>query len=203
MTVSQQPPLLLACSPRQGGNCDAVMDVVRDTLRSLEPSVPQVTFLRNHTISPCVSCGHCALQRLGCPRAERDDSGPLFAAFCRAPALVLVAPIYFYHLPAQFKALIDRSQPWWMLRDVWSETPPSRKPAHAILLGARPQGERLFEGALLSLRYWLDLFGYDLAEPLTLYGLDGPDAFRGNAAHREQVARYAAGVGSALASRED
>ena len=201
MTVSQQFPLLLACSPRQGGNCDAVMDVVRETLCGLEPSGPQVTFLRDNPVTPCVSCGHCAEQRLECPLSGTDASGPLFAALCRAPALVLVAPVYFYHVPAQLKALIDRSQPWWMVRDVWNEVPSSRKPAHVILLGARPQGEQLFEGALLTLRYWLDLFGYDLGDPLTLYGLDGPDAFRESAARRGQVARYAADVGNALVSR--
>ena len=202
MILPQRRPLWLACSPRQGGNCDAVMELVHKTLCGPESSGPQTVFLRDYTISPCVSCGRCSGQRLACPLFDTDDSKPLLDALYQASALILAAPVYFYHVPAQLKALIDRSQPWWMVRDIWNEAPPVRKTAHIILMGARPQGERLFEGALLSLRYWLDLFGYDLADPLTLYGLDGPDAFRKNAARQERVASYAAAIKAAISRGE-
>ncbi len=135
-----------------------------------------------------------------CPLQGRDASAALFDALRAAPSLVLAAPVYFYHVPAQLKALIDRSQPWWMLRDVWKEKAPGGRPAQVILVGARPRGKRLFEGSLLTLRYWLGLFGFELAEPLTLYGLEGPDDLRNDEGGRLAVARYAE-AGAATLSR--
>ncbi len=155
---------------------------------------PPPLFLRDHAVLPCVSCGHCAGHKGECPLTERDDSAFLFGALQSGSSLVLAAPIYFYHVPAQLKALMDRSQPWWMLRDRWCETPPRRKNAHVILVAARPRGKRLFEGALLSLTYWLDLFGFDLAGTLTLHGLEGPDDLRENAEQRLSVTRFAEDV---------
>lgn len=179
-------PLYLGCSPRRGGNSDTALSLAREALGG-----PPPLFLRDRTVLPCVSCGHCAGHKGECPLTERDGSAFLFDALQRAPVLILAAPIYFYHVPAQLKALMDRSQPWWMLRDAWREAPPVRKNAHVILLAARPKGPRLFEGALLSLKYWLDLFGFDIAGSLTLYGLDGPDDLRKNRALRLSVSRFA------------
>ena len=192
-------PWLLACSPRQGGNCDAVADSLCKGLSGQHTAGPTVTFLRDHPVAPCSSCGSCARQRLACPHLNMDASAPLFDALCKARTLVLVAPIYFYHVPAQLKALIDRSQPWWMARDIWKDPPFSQRNAHIILVGARPKGERLFEGALLSLRYWLDLFGYTLASPLTLNSLDRPEDFRNSPDHQALVADYAESIKTTLA----
>ncbi|SBW05271.1 putative Iron-sulfur flavoprotein [uncultured delta proteobacterium] len=196
--TSRNGPLLLACSPRSGGNSDTAISVVQSLMDGADSSAPSVTFLRNHPVLPCVSCGHCARHKLACPLAARDESAPLFDALQSASALVLAAPVYFYHVPAQLKALIDRSQPWWMLRDAWKETPFPRRTAHIILIAARPQGQKLFEGSLLSLRYWLDLFGYDLAEPLTLHGLEGPDALRENTEQYARLVRYAETIKASL-----
>lgn len=188
-------PLFLACSPRSGGNCDSALAVIRERLPDHRF---QFTYLRDHPVMPCISCGNCSRHRLSCPLASKDASAGLFAALQTAPVLVLASPIYFYHVPAQLKALMDRSQPWWMLRDAWKETPARRRVAHVILMGARPRGARLFEGSLLSLRCWLGLFGFALAEPLTLYGLEGPDALRENPAQRDAVARYAGSIRASL-----
>ncbi|MCC8195018.1 MAG: NAD(P)H-dependent oxidoreductase [Deltaproteobacteria bacterium] len=202
MERSRGHPLLLACSPRQGGNCDTAMAIIRQGMGRVNKPAPPVTFLRDHAVSPCVSCGHCARHRLECPLFARDGSAPLFDALGHASSLVLAAPLYFYHVPAQLKALIDRSQPWWMARDVWGETPSSRRVAHIILIGGRSRGERLFEGALLTLRYWLDLFGFDLAEPLPLHDLDGHGALGQSGERSAQVARYAETIAASMPSAE-
>lgn len=180
--------LILACSPRRGGNCDAAAAIVRE---AVGPGAPPVTALRDYRVSPCVSCGSCTHQPGRCPLQDTDDGARLFALIQEASKLVLVSPVYFYHLPAQLKALIDRSQLWWLSREAGRGMPRMSRTAYPILVGARPSGKRLFEGSLLTLRYWLDLFGYELAEPLTLYGLDGPTDLAANPARRDAVARYA------------
>ncbi len=192
MNGQSQRVLLLACSPRRNGNSDTALHLARETIFGPEAAAPPVTYLRDHAVLPCVSCGHCGRHEGECPLFARDGSVPLFDALETSATLILAAPIYFYHLPAQLKALIDRSQTTWMLRYVWKKPRPPRRRAHVMLMGARQQGEKLFEGSLLTLKYWLELFGYDLAPPLTLYGLEGPDDLAGDAAKREAVIRYAA-----------
>jgi hypothetical protein len=183
---------ILACSPRRGGNCDAAAAIISATGFGCSGagSFP-VTALRDFPVLPCLSCGHCAEHPLHCPLQDKDESAPLFALLQQATRLVLIAPVYWYHVPAQLKALMDRSQPWWAQRGTGAgaASPPRR--AHAVLVAGRPPGRRLFEGSLLSLRYWLRLFGYEFAEPLTLQGLDGPLALSRDERSRERIARYA------------
>lgn len=191
-------PLLLACSPRHGGNSDTALGMAHNIIYGPGADAPPVTYLRDHSVLPCISCGHCERHKGECPLRARDHSGPLFHALETAPVLILAAPIFFYHIPAQLKALIDRSQAAWMLRYVWKIPRPPRREAHIILMGARQQGLKLFEGSLLSIKYWLDLFGFDLAEPLTLYGLEGPDDMRDKEEPHQAVTRYAEGIRNGL-----
>lgn len=181
--------MLLACSPRRGGNCDTAAAILREA-----GGGPPPTALRDYAVSHCTSCGFCAVHPGSCPLRAGDDSEPLFTMLREAPRLTLVAPIYFYHLPSLLKTLIDRSQPWWHAharRPNGADAERARRKAFPVLIGARPSGERLFTGSLLTLRYWLALFGYELAPPLLLYGLDGPDELAQRAECREAVARYA------------
>ncbi len=205
--------LVLCASPRQGGNCDAASAVAARTLAEAGPAA-EILNLREHTVLPCESCGHCA-RHFGadCPRQALDDSGPLLAALASArtrqaePPLLLVSPVYFYHLPAQFKALIDRSQPFWSALEAESAaaanrastangatSEASRRKAGAVLIAARSKGQKIFEGSIVTLRFWLGLFGLELVPPLTLYGLDGHDAFRSDPANAKAVADYVRGL---------
>lgn len=197
--------LILACSPRKSGNSDTAAAAVAGILEAGQ----RVTALRDHTVLPCVSCGYCSRHPGGpCPFMTKDDSGPLFAALERASALVLVSPIYFYHLPAQLKALVDRSQPWWTLRAAQglpsggNPAPDGKRVAYPILVAARPRGEQLFEGSLLTMKYWLPCFGYSLAEPLTLYGLDAAGALSGSPRAMERVREYAGRIRTAMPAGE-
>ena len=123
----------------------------------------------------------------------QDEVNLLLSALCSPnpglPVNVIVSPIHFYHLPARLKALLDRSQYSWHL-------PPQEKPGRdaklaVVLLAARRQGARLFEGALLTLRYVAAALGLTLLDPLTLYGLDAPNALSGDAEARTRVRNYA------------
>ena len=58
----------------------------------------------------CRHCGGCGRVPHACARAPFDDCEAVFARLAGASFIVFVAPIYNYGLPAQFKALVDRSQ---------------------------------------------------------------------------------------------
>ena len=181
--------------------------------RGLEP-----VYLRSHRVDPCVSCNACThaarhMKNLdmeeagaagpgpslhfGCPLTLKDESTPLLRLLATAKGLCLVSPIYFYHLPAALKALVDRTQPFWALRDAGIARYSERKPrtCHVILLAARPRGSKLFEGSLLTLKYALGPLNIRLAEPLLLHGLDEPSALLGQPEAMRSIAAYGEAAG--------
>lgn len=201
MTIDAARPLLLRCSPRKGGNCDTAADaflrgmglVPGGSVSGDESILVNDLALRDYPVDPCVSCGHCArFPGSPCPLETRDASALLLRALRETPALCIVAPIYFYHVPAQFKALIDRAQSQWARADSMdADASFSGRKAWVILAAARPKGDKLFEGSLLTLKYWLLSFGVELVPPLCLYGLDGPGDLAGDADSLEWIRDYA------------
>ena len=180
--------LLVACSPRRGGNSDEASRLLHEALpgRSL---VLRVTDL---DVRPCSSCGFCNVHPGFCSLdGPGDGAKVLFEAMFRARVCVMVSPVYFYHLPAQAKAFVDRAQRFW----VCGEKPGRGRVLSAVLFGARPRGEKLFEGAERTLRYMALALGMEWCEPLRLYGLDGPDALAQSSMHREKLLEYAGVLG--------
>lgn len=160
-------PLILSLSPRAKGNSDAAADV----LAASTQIVP--LRLRDFNIAPCMGCGACA--RSGqCVLAKKDRAEELFTRMESAPGLVLTAPVYFYHLPAQAKAFIDRAQSRYLARLSGMRPKLPKRRAYAVLLAGQPRGERLFEGILITLRYFLDVFDYELVDTALVRGVDGP-----------------------------
>ena len=174
---------ILACSPRVNGNTDRAAECLA---QSFQDGTPQIVRLADLWISPCISCGRCldcpgmcplssanALPRQKkCPSSlsGADQALDILQAFSASGAPCFISPIYFYHLPAQAKALIDRCQAFWAMPT--KDKPGQGRKMGIILLGARPKGAELFAGAMLTLRYAALCLGLRLAEPLLLYGLE-------------------------------
>lgn len=174
---------------------------------------PEPVYLRSHRVEPCVSCSACANAArhlkscdlaqagasgpgpslpFGCPLTARDDSTPLLCMLAKAVGLCIIAPVYFYHLPAALKALVDRTQPFWALRDagISCYSGQRRRTCHVILLAARTRGNKLFEGSRLTLKYALEPLNIRLAEPLLLRGLDSPSDLLGQPEAMRSVVAY-------------
>ncbi len=199
--MAAAPPLILSCSPRAGGNSDHAAALAAEIL-----GAPALR-LREYLITPCIGCGACSRAAprrpslepragrayLGCPLSRSDDSARLLAAFAHAPFVFLTAPIFFYHLPAGFKALIDRMQPFWALREAGDERLAAlpERGCGVVLCAGRPKGERLFEGSLLTLRWALGLLNLRLREPLLLRGVDAAGDLAGNPEACEAIRAYA------------
>ncbi len=180
------------CGPRAGGNSDAAGEAFAEGLARAGCETRRIR-LRDHAVTPCRGCGACALAPANrCPLSDGDDAETLFEAMRRADVLAFASPIYFYHLPASFKALIDRAQRHYEAR--LAEPPglaPADRPAHALLVAGRRQGQRLFEGALLTLKYFLWPFHRRLAEPCLLRGMDAPGDLAADASALALVAARA------------
>jgi NAD(P)H-dependent FMN reductase len=91
-----------------------------------------------------------------------------------APFVFFAAPIYFYHLPSRLKTLIDRSQ-WVYARKMKNDPEVAgrpKRPAYLALFAGRTEGEKLFEGSRLTMKYFLDSFNLELQPPLEFRGFD-------------------------------
>ena len=174
--MDEHAPLVISASPRPGGNSDRAAALFAQGVARGGAARPGVTLLRRYDVRPCQACYRCKHDQRGrCFMGELDQSGALFQMLLDAPYLFLSAPIFFYHLPAQLKALVDRSQSYWLRKrsgDAELAALPER-PAYICLVAGRMRGEKLFEGSLLTLKYFLGIFNFRLQDPLTLYGLDG------------------------------
>ena len=123
-------------------------------------------------IRPCSSCGFCSRHPGKCVLDTPEDGAEaLFRAMGQAELCILVSPIYFYHIPAQAKACIDRAQRFWSC----GEKPGKGGMMTAVLLAARHRGEKLFEGAERTFRSMAQVMGLEWKSALPIYGVDGPN----------------------------
>ena len=106
------PALVLMCSPHAGGVSDTLAKSFAAGLD--DGGYPAACIaLREHPVLPCLGCGACVRAPHACVLACKDDAEWLFARFAEAPLVVLASPIFFYALPAGFKAWIDRGLEFW------------------------------------------------------------------------------------------
>ena len=183
---------LASCSPRKGGNGDLIARLLASSLSG------QVLTRRivDEKVRPCISCGYCSDHPGECQLdGPGDGARLLFRELCRAGIGVIISPVYFYHLPAQAKAWVDRSQRFWFGED----KPGAGQVLTAVLYGARPRGVKLFEGAERTLRYMALTLGLAWTEPLCLYGLDGPQDLARDVGAQDRVRAFA----RALEGRKD
>ena len=121
----------------------------------------------------------------------KDGAKALFAAMALAPVTFIVSPIYYYHIPAQAKAWVDRTQRFWALN---GETPAKGRAMACVLIAARQQGEMLFDGAERSLRWMAKTLGMEWLEPLRLYGLEHASALADSVEKQADICSYTARV---------
>ena len=172
---------VLACSPRASGNTDLMVHNFVQGVRASGGTV-EVSYLRDYTVLPCAACHFCDEDaEANCVMSKRDDAETLFRQIDEARLVCVISPIFFYHLPAQLKALVDRSQRFWVLRQQklrrqganWQ--PGTQRPGIVGLVAARTRGDKLFEGSLLTLKYFFDLFDIRVMDGCQLMGYDKPD----------------------------
>ncbi len=172
--------VIYACSHRKGGNSDLAAELLAHGVQEAGGTA-EILSIRDFSVLPCASCGFCDKStdhrgRKRCILGSKDQAWELFAPMLTAKTVLFASPIYFYHLPSLFKTWIDRSQMFWTARmagESWIANLPKRK-AHTILVAGRPTGDKLFDGARTTLKYFTWNFNLELATPLCFRGVDEP-----------------------------
>lgn len=173
--------LVFLGSPRKKGNSEILTLALLEGVRQAGGS-PEIIRLCDLKISPCISCGGC--DKTGKCVVE-DDMAPLYEKIISTDKIIVSSPIFFYGVTAQTKAFVDRTQALWnrkrllQKKDEWVDNPERRG---FFISVAATKGARIFEGAVLTMKYAYDAMGME-------YGGDflvtGPDK-RGDMARYEK-----------------
>ncbi len=188
--------LALNGSPRRGGNTELLLQEVADGARQAGGDI-EIIRLSDLTMSPCIACG-------GCDRTGKcvimDDMQGLYDKVQAAQQIIIASPIYFYALSAQTKIFIDRLQAMWSRKQLlraakrWHRDPLNRG---YLISVAATSGLRIFEGAVLCVRYAYDALGFEYGGEFLARGFDG----RGEIGKDDKKLRQAVQFGIKIVQR--
>ncbi|MFC1926074.1 flavodoxin family protein [Chloroflexota bacterium] len=177
--------LAIMGSPRKKGNTDLLLDEAVKGAKSQGAEVEKLT-IDKAKIGPCMEDYHCEKDG-NC--FIRDDMDGIYPKLLEADGIIVASPIFFYGVPSQLKALIDRCQALWVRKHVLKMPIPDvgRKGVY-IAVGAT-SGEKLFNGSILTVKYFFEAIGVEYFDRLLIRGVDKrgeikehptalPDAFK-------------------------
>ena len=142
----------IAGSPRRNGNTEVLLDRFLSGAEGAGAAVEKIVVARLK-IAGCVACdgcwddGQCVVQ---------DDFQSVYDKLIAADVIALAAPRFFWNLPSQVKALIDRSQCQWarkfVLKAVLKATPAghARRRGVFICVGGDPRPD--FDGVIRTVK---------------------------------------------------
>lgn len=158
-------------SPRREGNTSTLLrSAVRGALEA--GATVEEYVLGDLRMSPCMEIYAC---KEGGRCVIEDDFQRIYDQLLTCRGLMIASPIFFYSVSAQTKILIDRCQSLWVKKyliekAVLGVRECGRK-ALFIAAGAT-SGKKLFDGTLLTMKYFLDVLDMDLWRSLLYRGLN-------------------------------
>lgn len=158
-------------SPRRKGNTATLLKKAVDGACDGGAQVTEIV-LRDLKMSPC-------LEIYGCNKAGecmlKDDFQKARDQILASHGLMLASPVFFYTVSAHTKILMDRFQSLWVKKN-WVEQTRKDQPKlirkGLFIAAGATQGKKLFDGILLSLRYFFDVIDMELWKALLYRGLD-------------------------------
>ena len=158
-------------SPRKDGNTDLLLE---EALRGAEVEGAEVEriHLGDVNIIPCKECLKC-FQNGQC--ILLDDMQEIYPKLLKADIIIFASPIFFYGITAWAKALVDRCQALWarkyILQDQSLSKEGKRRKGFFISVGGT-KGQKVFDGAILTVKYFFDVLNADYAGELVFRGID-------------------------------
>ena len=161
--------LALFGSPRRDGNTEILLDSVLQGATDNGAICNKIS-LFDYKISSC-------LELYGCQADGRcvikDDMNKIYPMLCESNSIILASPIFFYHVPAPIKAMIDRCQALWVKKyklHLPISTIPNRK---GIFIGVgATKGDNLFVGVKLTVKYFFDAIDVSYSKELLVRKID-------------------------------
>jgi multimeric flavodoxin WrbA len=162
-------------SPRRQSNTEILLDKALEGARESGTDVEKV-LISKLKISPCLeiyACfkdGNCAI---------KDDMQSLYDKLLEADHVIFASPIFFYGITSQAKAVIDRCQALWARRHVLGMGKEDKRERRGVFISVgATQGKKLFDGAVLTLKYFFDAIGVKYSGDLLIRGIDKKSQIR-------------------------
>jgi multimeric flavodoxin WrbA len=156
-------------SPRKQSNTEILLDKALEGAREAGAEVEKVAVSKLR-ISPCLeiyACfkdGNCAI---------KDDMQSLYVKLLEADHIIFASPIFFYGITSQAKAIIDRCQALWARRHVLGMGKDDKRERRGVFISVgATQGKKLFDGAVLTLKYFFNAIGVKYSGDLLVRGID-------------------------------
>lgn len=166
--------LAIAGSPRRGGNTDLLLEQVFNGARTNGATINKL-IVCDLNIVPCTGCNSC--WKTGECRIK-DEMQNVYPLLLDADYVVIASPVYFSGVSAQLKSLIDRCQAIWarkyILKVPLRNNPPKadRPKGFFISAAGSPSGEKVFIGALSTIKALFHVLEVAYAGDLLCYGID-------------------------------
>lgn len=156
-------------SPRRRSNTELLLDRALEGAAEAGAEVEKVP-VSNLKISPCLEIYAC-LKDGNC--AIMDDMQLLYEKLVEADHVILASPIFFYGVSSQAKAIVDRCQALWVRTHVLNKgKDDARVRRGAFISVGATKGKRLFDGAVLTVKYFFDAIGVKYSGDLLVRGVD-------------------------------
>ena len=155
-------------SPRIKGNTDLLLDEALKGAHSQGAYVEKI-IVDELEIAPChedygcLADGNCVI---------RDDMDSIYPKLLESNVVIIASPIFFYGLTSQVKALIDRCQALWARKYVLKQNPPDTGRKGAFIAVGATKGKKLFDGSILTVKYFFQTIGVEYGEELLIPGVD-------------------------------
>ena len=156
-------------SPRRRSNTEILLDKALEGAAAAGAEVEKLLVSRLK-ISPCVEDYGC-LEAGNC--SIKDAMQEVYEKLLRADHVILASPIFFYGITAQAKALVDRSQALWVRKHVLKTAGQDQRIRRGLFISVgATRGEKLFDGAVLTAKYFFDAIDVKYAGDLLIRGVD-------------------------------
>jgi multimeric flavodoxin WrbA len=156
-------------SPRRQSNTEILLDKALEGAKEAGAEVEKV-LVSKLRISPCLetyACfkdGNCSI---------KDDMQTLYDKLLEADHIVFASPIFFYGITSQAKAVIDRCQALWARRHVLGMGKEDKRVRRGVFISVgATRGTKLFDGAVLTVKYFFDAIGVKYSGDLLVRGID-------------------------------
>jgi len=156
-------------SPRRQSNTEILLDKALEGAGEAGADVEKV-LVSKLKISPCLEIYAC-LKDGDC--AIKDDMQLLYKKLLEADHIMFASPMFFYGITSQAKAIIDRCQVLWVRRHVLGMGKEDKRVRRGVFISVgATQGKKLFDGAVLTVKYFFDAIGVKYSGDLLVRGID-------------------------------
>ena len=172
-------------SPRRQSNTEILLDKALEGAGEAGAEAEKV-LVSKLKISPCLEIYAC-LKDGDC--AIKDDMQLLYDKLLEADHIIFASPIFFYGITSQAKAVIDRCQALWVRRHVLGIGKEDKRERRGVFISVgATRGKKLFDGAVLTLKYFFDAIGVKYSGDLLIRGID----------KKSQIKEHPAALGDAF-----